>query len=550
MSGTLENSQSAGASGTKIVRAVIDQFRNRHYALACDNDPVWVQLADINKFDNQLVERLGRHGIIAVTTTRKNEIKKQVESWDSFDEGLVATHPGYIADDIYICGDGEVLRIGGDEREVIVAFEPDIRFSPVGDLSGWQSELDLVIAGNATASFLLAFAFASLLLRFAPSSMHNPYIELVGPAECGKTSFAVLACSVFAGGRDQIGGADSWNVTAAGLNQVGEWYSDALQVLDEQNEQDSAVKVDSAQTFKGASGSRRRRFNELNPGPAFRMGTLSTSNDPFSGLGKPGTEIARAAATRRLAIIYNDKILQSAPNGFDTTAKAMSALREAIDRNHGVASRAFVREVIKIASADLSAWKDLIAEGIHEFEGSRVAAKLSSDRIRKVFGLVRVAGQLAREWRILPVAAMPIDDAIARIVPLVMRTDSTSSTDPAGEAAVNRLDDLIDHVRQYTTLFVKTEHGLRCRRIPMPRKGRAFSELSDGTEITEQDGHGTMYLRPVIVRDYFGPEHLSILRELRDNGRLRVERGKQPKLLVKAPVDSDLKGRVYAFLTQ
>ena len=112
---------------------------------------------------------------------------------------------------------GVSLIEGG--TEVIIAFQPNPKFTPKSTLAGWQQAVGPIVAQQRLPLLAVSLAFVGPLLRFAPPHLLNPQVELVGEREAGKSTLAALGASVWAGDpNSDVGGGETWDVTVNALD--------------------------------------------------------------------------------------------------------------------------------------------------------------------------------------------------------------------------------------------------------------------------------------------------------------------------------------------
>ncbi|WP_168217591.1 DUF927 domain-containing protein [Paracoccus liaowanqingii] len=145
------NRKSAASVTPSIIRrAVEDDSGGRHFRVGTEAKSVWVSLHELVHDERRAMAKIGETGIPAITVKSKNIVKEALERQTEFDPALVATRPGWVRYNIYVHANGDVQRPPDDDVdiEVIVTFQPDPGWSPIGTLQEWRKGLDRLIPGN------------------------------------------------------------------------------------------------------------------------------------------------------------------------------------------------------------------------------------------------------------------------------------------------------------------------------------------------------------------------------------------------------------------
>jgi hypothetical protein len=382
--------------------AVLDQHGGRWIRYGSRDRSVWFNAADLISAGNTVFERLSTVGVLCLTRPSQDRIKREVEAHTTYRAALVASRPGWL-DGHYVFGDGTVAVPPGDEREVIIAFEGDQKFTPQGSLADWQVSIGPLVTDQPLTLFALAFAFVGPLLRFAPAGYTNPLVELVGPPECGKSTLGVLAASVWAGNPDSdSGGGESWDLTENALDDQKRRHRDNFLLQDEGNLAGASARERKEffqkAVFKLAATGEKRRFGDEGALDQTRLAVLSTANTPIRDLVE-GSEDVRGALQSRIVTlqIRDDRpygVLASIPAGCATSRRAIEWLRAATDENYGVAGRAFMERLVEAAATDEEQLRRIIARGLDSYL-RRGGEAGGSARVGKCFALVALAWALA-----------------------------------------------------------------------------------------------------------------------------------------------------------
>jgi hypothetical protein len=202
-------------------------------------------------------------------------------------------------------------------------------------------------------------------------------------------------------------------------------------------------------------------------------------------------------------------------------------MRNAAEVAYGTAGRAFVRRLVGEAGANSEEFREYLADWLRQ-EERRLAGIPLNKRITKTLALIAIAGKLAKHWDILPREI----GSVGRAVELV--ADNASRSSPATTSSLKRVQDYIDRHREQ---LVKLDD------IHAPLDFDDFNQVA-GFKISHCDGRQEVMVPTSRFRRDF-PDHLDVMRELRDGGRARTERGVQSKLSIKAPKAICENGRVY-----
>ncbi|OBQ67984.1 hypothetical protein A8146_11250 [Mesorhizobium loti] len=519
------------ANGPRILDKVRDQEGQIHYRYGTDSIALWFSADDL--FDNpkKVFGALVKSGFGFHSRKPQEAMLAALDEYPTIREALVASSPGWMADNIYVFGDGTLIREDGLDSEILITFEPDGRFTPLGELAAWKAGVEKIVGGEPLATFLLSYAFVGPLLRFAPSYIVNPSVELVGEPECGKTTFAILATSVHAGNpNSDVGGGDSFNFSEMSFDELRRPRRDSMLLLDEQNEMDASLKLSGKMAFKHSSSSGRRRPGQ-EPDKGVRVALLTTANEASKDAMKAAADTVAAVGSRTCTIAFEGKIMKVCPEGFSEPLEAMNKLREFCDQQYGTAGRKFVRAVaehVKDQGAD--ALREKIRLFIDEFR-SWIPSKTAPARVVNTFALTYAAGRLARKWGALPALEQPVAKAVQSIFELA--SSATVTSEPKDlEWAVRRARSVLEKNTDRTKDLSAGPDLL-------------FWDLPFAYRKTVQKV-ATYYVPTENFQQALGPDCQLVLQRLRADGKLKSEGGKNPKLSIKAPTFLRLGGqRVY-----
>jgi putative DNA primase/helicase len=276
-------------------------------------------------------------------------------------------------------------------------------FEARGTLADWQRSVGSLVSGHSRAVFAVSTGFAGPLL--GPLGMEGGGFNLYGQSSRGKTTLVEAAASVWGKGASP-GFVRSWRSTANALEATAAIHTDTLLVLDElgvvdPREANSAAYQLAVGTGKGRSG----RDGSLRQSLTWRTIVLSTGEVRITDKLLEGRQRARAGQQVRLIDISADacKGFGAFDNGgANNDAKALADAIKATARScYGTAGPEFVRQLI---ADDVGKSVDTIRAMITTFR-NRYTPKNADGQVLRVcdkFGLVASAGELAREFGIVP----------------------------------------------------------------------------------------------------------------------------------------------------
>lgn len=517
--------------GVPCIRdAVIDQDGARWLRYGTADRSCWFSPSELVLNDKSVFARLTQAGTDLLTGKSKTAFLTMVEQHSGYRSALVAARPGWLDKAHYVYGNGDVEHPDGDTREVIIAFEPNSKFTAVGTLEAWQGSVGPVVANQPIPLFVMMYALVGAILRYTPAHVQNPQGELVGEGESAKSTLLTVGASVWAGDpTSEVGGAETWDMTANIHDPLKRAHADNLLALDEVNLAglDSKSQRETLQkaAFKGATTGGRKRLTDTVTASNVRVATLSTSNVPQRDLLKAAQSIVDAVASRifTIAIPKEHKlgIFQTVPAGFVNAREAAEHLRTAVDENYGVAGRAFVRHLVAAVVRDEAALRSEIERLMNEFHTAAREEAVVKGKARgeKTVAITYVAGKLARKWGVIP-------EGWGALLPATLAIYHAHAT--AGDAP-------------YTPPAIERVRAFRARnrgKFGRARQGRwpyTEAEFLKKVGVLRRKGKQLQVLIPAKRFRQEFPDHVDMLKQLRDEGRVQTERGKQPKNTIKLP---------------
>ena len=289
--------------------------------------------------------------------------------------------------------------IGNQQEKIIFqsAANTQSTFKQKGTLAAWQEHIAKPCAGNSRLVFAISAAFASPLLDI--TGMESGGVHFRGDSSTGKTTALRVASSVW-GGLDYL---QRWRATDNGLESLAAQHSDCLLVLDELSQVDPKAAGEVAYMLANGSGKVRSiRTGAMRDTASWRLLFLSS--------GEAGLTEHMALAGRKPKAGQEIRLLDipaDAGRGygvFDTLhehiggAAFSKALTEAVAKNYGVASIAFLAKLVdnldKISSHVKKLQKEFADKHLADDAGGQ------ANRAALRFALIAAAGEIATVWGI------------------------------------------------------------------------------------------------------------------------------------------------------
>ena len=531
-----------GGDTAGILDAVADQLGGHWIRYGTTSQLLWFSLRDLQVSEKDVFSRLSGPSMTFLTSARKNAFKKEVEGHSNYRPALVAAHPGWLGSH-YIFGDGTSIAPLGDTREVIIAFERSSKFRPQGTLRQWQKAVGPIVANQPLPLFVLAFAFIGPLLRFAPSHIVNPQVELVGRRECGKSTLVALAASIWAGDPDcDVGGGETWDMTINAPDPQKPVHADNLLVLDEGNlagttgtNQKETIR---REVFKIAATGGGRRYTDAADVPNVRLAMLSTSNVALGELVQAGNAVSGALQSRMITLQISDTrahgVLAALPEGYSDSREAIEHLRCEIDKFYGTAGRTFMKRLIAEVALDEGALRRKLERRINRFlsEAKNEGVPWGSARALKAFAITFAAGSLARNWGILPKNWGHLRKAILQVCSNPNRRQEARSPGLA-------FDQVLTYYREHRKRIV------RAADLKTPCDTKTFKSTAGFLRLA--NGRKELLIPSTPFQRSF-PDHARLMKALKEMGLTRTEGGERPKLTIETPKSICATGRVYCIL--
>lgn len=348
-----------------------------------------------------------------------SEVKQAVGELKRFPLAHVITRPGW-SGNAFALADGRVLKAKGQTEPLKTYLPDDEMLRSGGSLEGWREQVALPLENHQLASFGMMAMFAAPLLRLT-SRVDNFGFEMAGPAGRGKSTLQLLMASA-AGPAIGCGDATYWrtcNTTMNALETTMAQFSDMTLILDEAGlVQDGGRMKGRANemrnmAFRLSAGRVKHRHGEK-AGPIHRLVFVISTNQPIGTLlGKAHAAEGEAIADRLMTLPLlperTDGIFDRCPPEYESTGAFADALKAAAAENYGHAVPAFLQWLVEQRQPDPARFSRRIARNLARFVQSTDADPNngSERRVAEAFGLVAVAGVLAKRAGVLPPSYQP-----------------------------------------------------------------------------------------------------------------------------------------------
>nr|WP_321482202.1 DUF927 domain-containing protein [uncultured Cohaesibacter sp.] len=520
----------------KILKAVKAGGTN-HYLIGYRkaNANIWLSSIDLmTEEQTTFLKITNATGYPFIASGSKAELKQRIQSFAKYEDGLVATQPGWVSQNVYVHANGDVTSANKLRKPLIVAFQPDYRGGSKGTLSAWKRGVSKVLPENKIATFLFGYGLVGPLLAKAPPNLINPNLELIGKAQSGKSIASTAVASEWGGEPGSIHGyGRSWNMTKQAFIAMRPNFNHGLLFLDESNVQDSGLMKEAEILFLQSATDDRARFGDVGIKTPVRTAMLTTGNKPFADRYRGDPDTIEAARSRVISIELDEPIISDVPEGFGSTREAADYLRKRADQQYETAGRAFVEKISKACIKSDRSFKARIDSLIAEFRELVSEFDNPAERIVDIFGITYAAMVLAKEWEIFPRSFADPKRSALHVFKMV-------SGSMLKYQQVSPEDAIRSVIRQ-------NADSIKCGKIKGTRRSRSIESAPFGHKVASQTGRVTYYLDPKKTREALGFNQRAMLRELKEIGILKGENGKNPRQQTKAPGYIALEGRVYAF---
>lgn len=380
---------------------------------------VMISIAELKSSANVLAERLSSVGL-TITPNDSRNLLERISRWTDWKTVAAAERSGWYGS-AYVMPDGKAYQPNGNDAPIDVLFTPDTkRCSQRGSFKRWQRRIAARLEGSPYAQFALMLAFVAPLLKLHDRE-NNILFEFSGDSSVGKSIVMKLAASVWG----PINGSTSeryWiqtNRTTNAIERIAMNHPDAFLAVDDlenyakdKPERARVLELESL-IFRLSEGESRDRLN----GPEtlnFRVAALLSSNKSIVELlNDPSAKRNIATELRFLTMPVDEqldlKIFESIPHKLSGSGEFVEELMRSAKNNHGHPIRKFVQGLVNFRHKHERAFEKRMRDRMKAFYKALGIDPSDGVRRRKAeaFGLVAIAGGLAKKFGILPASYEP-----------------------------------------------------------------------------------------------------------------------------------------------
>lgn len=291
----------------------------------------------------------------------------------------------------------------GNETVVLDAPGPS-RYESKGTAKEWFDTVGALSKGQQLLVVAISTALAGPLLHFV--GQEGGGVNYFGESSRGKSTSGEVAASVWGKGASP-GYVASWRATANGLEAAAALASDTCLILDEVGViEGREVAAAIYQLVAGTGKTRSKRDGSMRESKTWRVMVFSTGEMPMTAkISEDRNRRAQAGQQVRMLDVPADARaglgVFNTTGPFTSAAALADALKSAARTTFGTAGPAFIERLLAADQAQVS--KALRASVAAFVE--RHAAKGSDGQVLRVaqkVGLIGAAGELAREFDIVP----------------------------------------------------------------------------------------------------------------------------------------------------
>ena len=369
----------------------------------------------------------------------------------------------------YILPSGDI--ISPDKRPPII-YQGDksqaAAYAPSGTLAQWQADIARYAAGNSRLCLALGTAFAAPLLSLLNEESGG--FHIYGDSSDGKTTAARVSLSVWARPSESM---MTWQGTGLGFNNTATARNDGLLVLDEISQ--ATPKVIGSTVYSIMNGINKAQGAKDGGNRAlsrWRVMVLSTGEKTPDHILQHGHDWNAGQAARLPSIPAATQYgIYETLHGFSDGALLSEHLKEAAERHHGEAGRAFIRLIDTNTPAATQ-------ERVSAFMATLPHLSGQARRVAKRFALCAAALELAA-----PVTGLPAGVGMAGVKQCF---DDWFALNGSGKHE----DRMI--IKQAEDFFSQTADSVRFDNWPLPKGVKTRPDIAG--YITSGINNGTEYL--------------------------------------------------------
>lgn len=533
----------ASTSGSFAISSEANRLKVLGYKDQFDGD--WVE---VTKGQNKALARLDTFmanqaqfyldlktgGVLIVDPKVKSQMGRLIENMPASSRKVyVALNTGWYGQ-CFIKPDHSI--IGKPPRRFVLELaNRPVPLAREGTFEGWNDAVQTFSEGQATLTTALCLAYLGPLLPLMGKG--NVGLDLTGQSSIGKSSALDLAASVWGAPCKSYGSiAASLRTTDNAAEQLMLSRADAFLPLDEVNLQgiDARRQADGLGNlaFLLGEGVGKNRFNDLAT-RGVSLTFMTTSNKSIADQLRLYDQSNAEAAALRLITVNADAgagygVFDHLPDGYDSSAKAVLAMKAALVDNHGHSIDLFLKCLVDSLKRDRDGLLARIERNQQDFmERCGVAASDGMAHRRALaFASIYAAGRLAKHYGALPLKA---------IRKSVITCYKRSLAAACGTKAIER-------VRSY--LLVNKPLLRDLDDGTFPNLGRKKLDTHSGFLKTRK-GRRCLMMRKSTWESAFGNSSRAMLDELKAADLLQTTDGLQLQAKVRANREKD---RVYAVI--
>lgn len=276
-----------------------------------------------------------------------------------------------------------------------------------GTLEGWQSSIGTWCAGNPLLMLSVCASLGGALLFHV--QRQGGGFHAVGDSSTGKSTLVLAGCSVWGHGENF---KRTWRATGNGLEGIAAQRNDTLLALDEIGEADP--REIGAVIYAMANGTGKARASRSGAARAskrWRVMLLSSGELGLSAMMAEGGKRSRAGQEIRLIDIPARRCFGAWDDlhGMSGGREFSDAIQRASVTDHGHAGPAFIHKLLE--QNQLEALPSRLTQLCAQYPCSNGQESRAAER----FALVALAGELAIEYSILPLAVGQVQAAMLEL---------------------------------------------------------------------------------------------------------------------------------------
>lgn len=404
-------------------------------------------------------------------------------------------------------------QVFGQTNGETITFEPEQNSKTIrsitcqGTLTEWKEQQAATTKDNPLLIFCILCALIGPLLKIL--GLDGGGFHFYGSSSRGKTTLLQVASSVHGCGSDPAidsvhSFAQRWNFTANGLEGIAAVHSDLLTALDEvgtYNGTDLGVDV---YTLAGGQGKATLTSSrKIRQARAWRGNILSTGEKSMRQAIEESGRAAKTGQLLRMIDIMVDDVFPSPTEGM-TPADFANYLKKTCSTVYGTAGPAFIQGLIETLEDYPDENIELLRAALELYakELTPEDARPEQARAFRRFAGLRIAGELAIQFGVLPLSEEDVRSAVVHVRDLWLRENH--SIGDADRALLKLQSFLIRNHSSLPSISDKNAKSSNARAFRNPQKNWF---LFDDEQLMAATG---------------GSNIKDVVRELRQKGLLAV----------------------------